>query len=109
VLAILRPFELALGWVGVESIIIFIGFLSLIAWTHRSSTPAVPTGETSHQELGQSGDSALKSGSMLRDLRPDLLRFGLAASVFLRSNVRPSVALCWTSNSATAVSPLSST
>ena len=51
VLAVLRPFELAIGWVGIESIIIFVGFISLIAWTHRSSTPAVPTGEVSHEQV----------------------------------------------------------
>ncbi len=48
-LAILRPFELAIGWVGIESIIIFIGFLSLIAWTHRTSTP-MPPGQLSSDD-----------------------------------------------------------
>jgi cation:H+ antiporter len=82
VLAILQPFELAIGWVGIESIIIFVGFASLIAWTRRSSTPAVPTGETSHAERVD-GKSEPASSSMLRDLRPELIKFGIAALVIL--------------------------
>jgi cation:H+ antiporter len=51
VLAILEPFGVAIGWVGIESIIIFVGFVSLISWTRRSPTPAVLAGETSHAEM----------------------------------------------------------
>ena len=51
VLAIQRPFGLAIGWVGIESIVIFVGYVSLIAWTRRSPTPAVSAGATSHQEV----------------------------------------------------------
>jgi cation:H+ antiporter len=50
VLAILRPTGLQIGWVGIAPIVILIGWLSLIAWTRRSPTPAVPAGATSHAE-----------------------------------------------------------
>ena len=85
-LAILRPVELALGWVGVESIIIFIGFISLIAWTHRSSTPAMPTGEVSHKHAAHEDgghDLSLSRSDMLRSIRWDLAKFGVAAIVIL--------------------------
>ncbi|MFV2063887.1 MAG: sodium:calcium antiporter [Chloroflexota bacterium] len=87
VLAILKPFELAIGWVGIESVIIFIGFVSLIAWTRRSSTPSDPTaemaGEMSHTDDADAEDETAKSPSMLRDIRPELMRFGFAALVIL--------------------------
>lgn len=85
VLAILRPFEIAIGWVGLESIIIFIGFISLIAWTRRSSVPTVPTGETSHEDFAREAAETLPETSTWRDLRGDLARFGIAAAVILIS------------------------
>ena len=85
VLAILKPFELAIGWVGIESIIIFVGFISLIAWTRRSSIPVAPTGELSAGGDAQATGAPPKAESMLRHLRPELLRFGLAALVILMS------------------------
>ncbi len=50
VLAILRPTGPQVGWIGLAPIVIVIGWLSLIAWTRRSPTPAVPAGATSHAE-----------------------------------------------------------
>jgi len=88
VLAVLRPFELAIGWVGIESIIIFIGFISLIAWTHRSSVPAVPTGEVSHEQAEHehlSGSEVTSRSAILHTIRWDLAKFGLAALVILVS------------------------
>ena len=87
-LAIMRPFELAIGWVGIESIIIFIGFISLIAWTHRSSTPAVATGQVSHgQKSGSNADApvAPSRAAMLHTIRWDLAKFGVAAIIILVS------------------------
>ena len=86
-LAILRPFEIAIGWVGIESFIILIGFLSLIAWTHRSSTPAVPTGEVSHEEMEHEHPEAarLSRGGKLEAIKWDLAKFGAAALVILVS------------------------
>ena len=87
-LAIMRPFELAIGWVGIESIIIFIGFISLIAWTHRSSTPAVATGQVSHgQKSGANADApvAPSKAAMLHTIRWDLAKFGVAAIIILVS------------------------
>lgn len=83
VLAIMKPFEVAIGWVGLEAIIIFIGFLSLIAWTHRSTPVAMLSGETSDRQAALSADSPEAPSSMLGDLRPDLLKFALAAVVIL--------------------------
>jgi len=86
VLAILRPFEIAIGWVGIESVIIFVGFFSLIAWTRRSSAPAVPPGEVSHEEAPETGAARPQPGtSKLQAIRPDLARFGIAALVILVS------------------------
>jgi cation:H+ antiporter len=87
-LAIMRPFELAIGWVGIESIIIFIGFISLIAWTHRSSTPAVATGQVSHGKKSGSNAAAPVAPSkaaMLHTIRWDLAKFGVAAIIILVS------------------------
>lgn len=88
VLAVIRPFEMAIGWVGIESIIIFVGFVSLIAWTHRSTKPAVPAGEVSHEEAEQeqlSGSELMSKWVILRTIRWDLAKFGLAALVILIS------------------------
>jgi cation:H+ antiporter len=76
-LAVLRPFELAIGWVGIESVIIFVGFISLIAWTHRSSTPAAASGERDEQ-VPSAGRRAV-----LRSIRADLITFAAAALVIL--------------------------
>ena len=93
VLAVLQPFEIVIGWVGIESIVIFIGFLSLIAWTHRSSTPAVPTGEVSHERVTAedarhqhlTGADVTSRRSILYTIRWDLAKFGVAALVILVS------------------------
>ena len=93
VLAVLQPPELAIGWVGIESIIIFVGFVSLIAWTHRSSTPAVPTGEVSHEQVSAedaehqhlSGADVAGRRAILHTLRWDLAKFAAAAIVILLS------------------------
>jgi cation:H+ antiporter len=93
VLGVLRPFGISIGWIGVESIIIFVGFISLIAWTHRSSTPAVPTGEVSHERITQdeaehehlSGSEATSPRTILHSIRWDLAKFGGAALVILLS------------------------
>jgi cation:H+ antiporter len=91
-LAILRPFELAIGWVGIDSTIIFIGFISLIAWTHRSSTPPMPTGELSsedgHPPHPERGAAVTLGGppsrrAIVRSIQSDLLRFSLAAVIIL--------------------------
>lgn len=83
VLAILKPFEVAIGWVGLESIIIFVGFVSLIAWTRRASRPTMPMGQTSDTRDAQTGEASSSRGAMLADLRGDLLKFALAAVVIL--------------------------
>jgi len=93
VLAVLQPIGPAIGWVGIESVIIFIGFISLIAWTHRSSTPAVPTGEVSHKHVSAedaqhqhlSGADVTSRSAILRTIRWDLARFAGAAIVILVS------------------------
>jgi cation:H+ antiporter len=85
-LAIMRPFELAIGWVGIESFIIFIGFISLIAWTHRSSTPAVATGQVSQGQTPTSTEdtpSEPGNAALLHTIRWDLAKFGAAAIVIL--------------------------
>ncbi len=90
-LAVMQPFELTIGWVGIESIIIFVGFLSLIAWTHRSATPAVPTGEVSHEQVSAedaehqrlSGTEVAGRRAILHTIRWDLVKFGIAALVIL--------------------------
>lgn len=86
-LGVLRPFNVAFGWVGVESVVIFTGFVSLIAWTHRSSTPAVSAGAESHEERVLAGeiDGRQPYGWTLADIRRDLIFFGIAALVILAS------------------------
>ena len=93
VLAVLQPFEIVIGWVGLESIVIFVGFISLIAWTHRSATPAVPTGEVSHEQVTAedaqhqhlSGADVTSRRAILYTIRWDLAKFGIAALVILVS------------------------
>ncbi len=81
-LAILKPFELAIGWVGIESIVIFIGFVSLIAWTHRSSTADVPGTQVDQKApISASGDRR----AILTSIRWDLAKFAAAALVILIS------------------------
>jgi cation:H+ antiporter len=94
VLAVLQPFEIVIGWVGIESIVIFIGFVSLIAWTHRSSTPAVPGSDMGHAADGAEGDPGSGADverkphgssrmAVLGSIRGDLAKFGAAALVIL--------------------------
>ena len=91
VLAVLQPFEIVIGWVGIESIIIFAGFISLIAWTHRSAVPAVPTGEISHEQVGAEdpapeelgGEPVAGRRAILHAIRWDLAKFGAAALIIL--------------------------
>ncbi len=91
VLAVLQPFDIVIGWVGIESIVIFVGFISLIAWTHRSAIPAVPTGEVSHeqgtaqdaQHQHLSGADVTSRKAILYTIRWDLAKFGIAALVIL--------------------------
>jgi cation:H+ antiporter len=93
VLAVLQPTEIVIGWVGIESIIIFVGFISLIAWTHRSAIPAVPTGEVSHEQVTAedaqhqrlSGTNVTSRRAVLYTIRWDLAKFGIAALVILVS------------------------
>ncbi len=93
VLAVLQPFEIVIGWVGLESIVIFVGFISLIAWTHRSAIPAVPTGEVSHEQVTAddaqyqhlSGADVTSRKAILHTIRWDLAKFGIAALVILVS------------------------
>ena len=81
VLAVLQPVGLAIGWVGLESIVIFIGFISLIAWTHRSAgTP--PSGRERREDGAPASISSTRR-SVLHALRWDLLKFGAAAVVIL--------------------------
>ena len=85
-LAIMKPFELAIGWVGIESIVIFIGFLSLIAWTHRSSTSAVPEAEVDQgPAVEPEGPTSGLGGrrAVLYSIRWDLAKFASAALVIL--------------------------
>jgi cation:H+ antiporter len=91
VLAVLQPVGITIGWVGIESVIVFVGFVSLIAWTHRSSTPAVPTGEVSHEQISAenaehqhlSGADVSSRSAILHTIRWDLAKFGAAALVIL--------------------------
>jgi len=81
VLAVLQPMGLAIGWVGLESIVIFIGFISLIAWTHRSAGP--PPSERARHEDGAPAAPPTTRSSVLHALRGDFLKFGAAAAVIL--------------------------
>jgi cation:H+ antiporter len=85
VLAILQPFGLAIGWVGIESIIVFVGFISLIAWTRRSESTDVPVQKQVDDPIARPMASGTDTGSMLRDLRPELMKFALAAIIILVS------------------------
>jgi cation:H+ antiporter len=95
-LAIIRPFELAIGWVGLESIVIFVGFVSLIAWTHRSAAPKIPASDTSHtaggaeRDIGPVADAKREPHpssrrAVLGSIRGDLVKFAAAALVILAS------------------------
>ena len=67
----------------------FIGFISLIAWTHGSSTPAVATGQVSHgQKSGANADApvAPSKAAMLHTIRWDLAKFGVAAIIILAAS-----------------------
>lgn len=85
VLAILQPFGLAIGWVGIESIIVFVGFISLIAWTRRSESGDVPPDRQVDDPVAQPMSVGSDRRSILRDLRPEFMKFGFAALIILAS------------------------
>lgn len=82
VLAIEQPFRLALGWVGIESIIVFVGFVSLLGWTRRSTGPN-GVDAASHEATGPSPAPQPATAWELRDIRGELAKFGIAALVIL--------------------------
>jgi cation:H+ antiporter len=94
VLAILQPVGPDLGWIGLAPLLILVGWLSLIAWTRRSPTPAVSAGATSQAESRLAGPApaaaipggasdATPGASMDGTLRRDLLTFAAAAVIIL--------------------------
>jgi cation:H+ antiporter len=98
VLAILQPATLAIGWIGVASIVIFFGYLALLAWTQGSATPVVSAGATSHAEaeLGTSHGGAPSPVAVVvppaapgptrasaATVRRDLATVGVAAVIIL--------------------------
>jgi cation:H+ antiporter len=97
VLAIQRPFGVVIGWVGIESILVFVGFVSLVSWTQRSPTPAVVAGETSHAAMRRAeaeaeaetgppdAEGATAPYPASRSIRPDLVTFGMASLIILVS------------------------
>lgn len=84
VLAIQHPFGLSIGWLGIESVIIVVAFLSLVAWTRRSA--ADERAGSVGPRRGSTG-SPTGPGTTLAVVRPsirrDLLMVAGAALVVL--------------------------
>jgi cation:H+ antiporter len=77
VLAIERPSGIAIGWVGIESIVIAAGFIGLVVWTRRSTrdTTAAP---------GPAADASGRDGSWTwPDIRTDVVRFVAGTGIIL--------------------------
>lgn len=94
VLAILRPIGPDLGPIGLAPLLILVGWLSLIAWTRRSPTPAVSAGATSQAESRLAGTAPVAASSRGASdaapsartdgtLKRDLLTFAAAAAIIL--------------------------
>jgi cation:H+ antiporter len=94
VLAILQPIGPEVGWIGAAPIVVVVGWLSLIAWTRRSPTPAVSAGVASHAEaqrtptvvtVSPASDTRPASRPGIGDgsLRRDLLTVGVASVIIL--------------------------
>ena len=81
VLAILSPIGVAIGWVGIETVLIVIAYIAAAAWMHRSrgegGRTTRPTGEIV-APTGWGGETAAT-----RSLRYEVGRFGVAALVIL--------------------------
>lgn len=81
VLAILSPSGVAIGWVGIETVLILVAYVAAAAWMHRSrgegGRTAVPTGEI----IAPTGWGSAPVTS--HSLRYEVGRFGAAAAVVL--------------------------
>jgi cation:H+ antiporter len=85
VMAILRPFDVHVGWVGIESVVIFVSFVSLVAWTRRSTIAGLIEEQSGPEEPAGPGRpaSGRAAGGTLRAIRSDLVVFGLGALVIV--------------------------
>jgi cation:H+ antiporter len=85
VLAILRPPGIAIGWVGVDTVVIVVGYIAAAAWMKRSRTGGRARGGQARDGTGEiiapTGWSRALDGH--RSLRTEVIRFAIAAGVIL--------------------------
>lgn len=80
VIGISTPEGLTFGWIGFDTVIILLGYLGATAWFHRSPYSARLAGTA---PLPQPRRRRRLVGIGSEELRPALIRFGLAAGAIL--------------------------
>lgn len=81
VLGALLPRHLAIGWVGLDTVLIVAGYLAAVAWLHRTRHQGSRDRDRTGEVISPTGwGRAATSGIPLRSV---LLRFGLAAAAIL--------------------------
>ncbi|MEX2548113.1 MAG: sodium:calcium antiporter [Chloroflexota bacterium] len=80
-LALLVPHPFAIGWIGVETIIIVAGYLAATAWIHRTRRTGRHDGDRSGETIAPMGWGEEASAGV--PMRNVLVRFALAAGVVL--------------------------
>ena len=80
-LALLLPNPIAIGWIGVETIVIVVGYLAATAWIHRTRRTGRHEQDLSGEVIAPTGwGDAASPGAPLRAVA---IRFAMAASVVL--------------------------
>ena len=80
-LALLVPTTPAIGWVGIETIVIVVGYLAATAWIHRTRGSGRRESDGTGEIMVPTGwGEANEAGASLRSV---VVRFGLAAGVVL--------------------------
>jgi cation:H+ antiporter len=78
-LSIVNPFDVRIGWVGIESIVMVAAYVVAAAWVHRAPSGHARTEPVADELLNPVGWGSDRPGS----LRRDQLAFGAAAAVIL--------------------------
>jgi cation:H+ antiporter len=81
VLALVLPTGRAIGWIGIDSLVIAGGYVAAVAWLRRSRRSSRRSRDPSGEILAPIGWSGPRTTA--GSLRTDLARFGVAALVIL--------------------------
>ncbi len=81
VLAILSPSGVAIGWVGIETVLIVVAYVAAATWMHRSRGEGAPAARPTAEIVAPTGWG--REGEAGHSLRYEVGRFAVAALIIL--------------------------